>query len=223
MRIRPLALVLGLAALAAVPPPAEAGGRRDTVRPASTPRIQPRVHGAPRHYGPRIHPRGHRRFHSGPVFFGHRHFHTLPVAYVAPPVYYAPHVVYAPPVTQLVYAAPLVAAAPAPGAAAPPVPPAPAAGAAPFGPRHIDPGAHAVDGDTFDAGGVRYRLNGIDAPELQEPLGAQARDRLQQLLDSGSAVAYPIATDVYGRVIADVLVNGVSVASLLRSEGYAKR
>lgn len=82
--------------------------------------------------------------------------------------------------------------------------------------------AYAIDGDTFDAAGVRYRLSGIDTPELYEPHGREARERLQALLRGGSVTVIPVARDVYGRVVAEVLVAGVNVAAILRAEGFAK-
>lgn len=91
-----------------------------------------------------------------------------------------------------------------------------------YAPQYLHTPALAIDGDTFDCDGVRYRLYGIDTPELGEPLGAQARVRLQQLLAMGSITVIPVAVDVYGRHVAEVLVAGWNVAAVLRAEGFAK-
>jgi endonuclease YncB( thermonuclease family) len=91
-----------------------------------------------------------------------------------------------------------------------------------YAPQYLNAPAFAIDGDTFDSGGVRYRLYGIDTPELSEPLGAQARARLQQLLAMGPVTVIPVALDVYGRQVAEVLVAGWNVAAVLRAEGFAK-
>lgn len=80
----------------------------------------------------------------------------------------------------------------------------------------------AVDGDTIRAGPNRIRLRGIDAPELNEPGGQAARQRLEQLLQEGPIRIVPHGQDVYGRTVADVFVNGRNVAEILRTEGFAK-
>jgi hypothetical protein len=81
----------------------------------------------------------------------------------------------------------------------------------------------AVDGDTIRAGSDRIRLRGIDAPELSEPEGLAAKQRLEELLRSGLIQIVPHGHDVYNRLIADVFVNGQNLAETLRNEGFAKR
>lgn len=71
-------------------------------------------------------------------------------------------------------------------------------------------------------GSERIRLRGIDAPELNEPGGQAARQRLDQLLHEGPIRVVPHGQDVYGRTVADVFVDGRNVASVLTEEGYAK-
>lgn len=100
--------------------------------------------------------------------------------------------------------------------------PAPAYAAPASGPFVLGVPAFAVDGDTFDAGGVRYRLAGIDTPELHEPHGYNARARLQQLLSLGELRLIPLGTDAYGRTLVEVLVGSWNVSGVLRAEGYAK-
>lgn len=80
----------------------------------------------------------------------------------------------------------------------------------------------AVDGDTIRVGGERIRLRGIDTPEMDEPAGPAAKQRLEELLRSGSLRIVPQGRDVYHRLIADVFVNGQNVADILRSEGLSK-
>jgi endonuclease YncB( thermonuclease family) len=92
----------------------------------------------------------------------------------------------------------------------------------PYAPLYLTLPTLVIDGDTFDSGGVRYRLYGIDTPELHEPLGPQARDRLQQLLAMGPVTVVPVALDVYGRTLARVIAAGYDVAAVLRAEGFAK-
>jgi hypothetical protein len=80
----------------------------------------------------------------------------------------------------------------------------------------------AVDGDTIRVGGERIRLRGIDTPEMSELAGPAAKQRLEELLRSGSIRIIPHARDVYDRLVADVFVNGQNVAETLIAEGYEK-
>lgn len=82
--------------------------------------------------------------------------------------------------------------------------------------------ASAIDGDTIRVGGERIRLRGIDTPELDEPEGLVAKQRLEDLLRSGPMEIIPHGRDVYDRIIADVFVNGQNVAEILKSEGFIK-
>ncbi|MCC6141695.1 MAG: thermonuclease family protein [Nitrospira sp.] len=79
-----------------------------------------------------------------------------------------------------------------------------------------------IDGDTLRMGPERIRLRGIDTPELNEPRGPEARQRLEQLLKEGPIRIVPHGQDVYGRTVADVFVNGKNVAEVLKQEGYSK-
>jgi endonuclease YncB( thermonuclease family) len=71
-------------------------------------------------------------------------------------------------------------------------------------------------------GPERIRLRGIDTPELSEPGGQAARQRLEQLLKEGQIRIVPHGQDIYGRTVADVFVNGKNVAEVLKQEGFAK-
>lgn len=82
------------------------------------------------------------------------------------------------------------------------------------------------DGDTLQvqSNGDRLtvRLACIDAPETSQPGGAQAADRLRQLLPRGAAIALRVVdTDRYGRTVAEVYQNGRSINLQLVSEGQA--
>ena len=80
----------------------------------------------------------------------------------------------------------------------------------------------AIDGDTLRIGTDHIRLRGIDAPELTEPGGQAAKQRLEELLRRGPVRIVPRGQDVHGRTVADVFVNGRNVADVLTQEGYAK-
>jgi len=80
----------------------------------------------------------------------------------------------------------------------------------------------AVDGDTIRVGSQRIRLRGIDTPEMSELEGPAAKQRLEQLLRSGSVRIVPHGRDVYNRLVADVFINEQNVAEILRNEGFSK-
>ena len=66
------------------------------------------------------------------------------------------------------------------------------------------------DGDTLrvvrDDEELKIRLCGIDAPEIKQPLGIEARDYLRSLvkLGDGELLILPIEQDRYGRTVAEV-------------------
>lgn len=87
-----------------------------------------------------------------------------------------------------------------------------------------------VDGDTFWQARVKYRLNGIDAPEAgdsahcpAERMKAQAAtQRLRQLLSGGNVTLLVIGNDQYGRRLVDVQAAGFDVGAVLVEEGFAR-
>ena len=81
----------------------------------------------------------------------------------------------------------------------------------------------AVDGDTIRYGTERIRLRGLNAPELSEPGGFDARRRLAELLSQGNIRLVPHGLDIYGRMLADVFISDRNVADIMTSEGFAKR
>ncbi len=83
-----------------------------------------------------------------------------------------------------------------------------------------------VDGDTFDNGDRRIRLNGIDAPEYGQQCGswdcgADAVEALDRLIHSGEVACQSIGTDGYGRDIARCAVDGRDISASMISEGLA--
>lgn len=83
---------------------------------------------------------------------------------------------------------------------------------------------NVVDGDTFDVTpgwrhtdgttGSRVRIAGIDAPEVGRPGAAAATQSLNDAILNKTVVLYGKSIS-YGRLVADVAVNGVDVKSLL--------
>lgn len=89
------------------------------------------------------------------------------------------------------------------------------------------------DGDTLwiAQGGheEKVRLCGIDAPELEQPLGAVSRDYLQQLINqspSGQVGVIPVERDQYDRLVAEVFIPGsgdeeIHINSQMVADGMA--
>ncbi|MFO1183750.1 MAG: thermonuclease family protein [Bauldia sp.] len=85
-----------------------------------------------------------------------------------------------------------------------------------------------VDGDTFNLGGERIRIEGIDAPETHPPncenearLGERATERLRQLLAVPPLLIDRRGKDTFGRTLARVSAGGVDVGAKLVSERLA--
>ncbi len=70
-----------------------------------------------------------------------------------------------------------------------------------------------VDGDTFETQGIRapIRLEGVDAPEVQDYLGREARAHLIQLMEDRRVLVDLVGYDNDGRRLAWVKCNGQSV------------
>jgi endonuclease YncB( thermonuclease family) len=82
-----------------------------------------------------------------------------------------------------------------------------------------------VDGDTIDvlvgSDRERVRLQGIDAPERDQPWGARAKQALSARVFGKSARIDEHGLDDHGRVLGDVSVDGACVACELVREGSA--
>jgi endonuclease YncB( thermonuclease family) len=66
----------------------------------------------------------------------------------------------------------------------------------------------AIDGDTLVCNRQKVRLTNVHAAELNQAGGAAARRRLQALVRSGEVRLRPLGQDRYGRMLAEVYVNG---------------
>jgi len=83
-----------------------------------------------------------------------------------------------------------------------------------------------IDGDTFkimyDAENTSVRIASIDAPELREAGGAEAKAALEELI-GGKIVTLEFVgkrkRDAFGRLLADVTVDGVDVGVQMKERG----
>lgn len=72
-----------------------------------------------------------------------------------------------------------------------------------------------IDGDTFAYGAERIRIQGFNAAEYSDPGGFEATQRLEILLRQGHVTMIPKATDIYGRIVAEIFVERYNVIELL--------
>lgn len=89
-----------------------------------------------------------------------------------------------------------------------------------------------IDGDTFDVGGVRVRLHGIDAPESDQtctnPQGAQwecgawVTAQVTRRFGGRHAVCERMDTDRYGRMVARCTVDGRDLGEEIVLDGMAE-
>ena len=89
-----------------------------------------------------------------------------------------------------------------------------------------------IDGDTFDVGGVRVRIHGIDAPEVGQPCtsdvlgvydcGAFVRDEVARRYQGRAATCDVIELDRYGRSVAKCFVDGQDIGEDIVRDGLAE-
>lgn len=85
---------------------------------------------------------------------------------------------------------------------------------------HIE---RVVDGDTFiGSDGTRYRLLGIDTPELDRCLGKEAKDRLTSLIEGRDVQLEEIRPSDFGRKGVSVRLDDIIINEVLAREGLGK-
>jgi endonuclease YncB( thermonuclease family) len=89
------------------------------------------------------------------------------------------------------------------------------------------------DGDTLrvtdGSQEIKIRLCGIDAPEIEQPMGVESRDHLRSLIaqGDGSLIVVPVEQDRYGRTLAEIFVplagteEEIHLTSQMVLDGYA--
>lgn len=100
--------------------------------------------------------------------------------------------------------------------------------------RFTDDRMRVIDGDTIYVGGERWRLIGVDAPELhgghcavEDALGARAKEMLEQLIWRGwenGTLRMDVRdlTDKFKRRLVSISIDGRDVGELLKEQNLAK-
>ena len=82
-----------------------------------------------------------------------------------------------------------------------------------------------VDGDTIQAEAkgkeIKIRLVEIDAPEMNQPFGAQSKNFLNRLLYEKDVTLIAQGEDRYGRTLGEIYANGESANALMIKSGFA--
>ena len=82
-----------------------------------------------------------------------------------------------------------------------------------------------VDGDTIRAEAkgkeIKIRLVEIDAPEMNQPFGAQSKNFLNRLLYEKDVTLIAQGEDRYGRVLGNIFSNELNVNMLMVKFGFA--
>lgn len=114
---------------------------------------------------------------------------------------------------------------PAAPQATPPAKPAAARASAPGG-TIVGVINRIVDGDSLwlqpeGKAPIEVRLRDIDAPEICQAYGPDAKKALEQFALGKTATLTPSAKDQHGRTVAAVLIDGQSVSKWMVAEGHA--
>ena len=82
-----------------------------------------------------------------------------------------------------------------------------------------------VDGDTIRAEAkgkeIKIRLVEIDAPEMDQPFGAQSKNFLNRLLYKKNVKLISQGEDRYGRILGEIYVDGESANTSMIKSGFA--
>ena len=82
-----------------------------------------------------------------------------------------------------------------------------------------------IDGDTFrvakNVGGSKnIRLAGVNAPEIGEYGAAKATKDLKGMIDRKPVHINPVATDKYGRTVAEITQDRHNINKRMKDRGY---
>jgi micrococcal nuclease len=80
---------------------------------------------------------------------------------------------------------------------------------------------HVRDGDTIEVGKIPIRLNGVSAPELDEPLGPQSKAFMVDLVDGKNVRCELTGAKTYDRLVGTCYLDGEDVGIAVISSGLA--
>ena len=80
---------------------------------------------------------------------------------------------------------------------------------------------HVRDGDTIEVGKIPIRLNGVSAPELDEPLGKASKQFMADLVDGKSVRCELTGSKTYDRLVGTCYLDDEDVGIAIISEGLA--
>lgn len=86
--------------------------------------------------------------------------------------------------------------------------------------------SRVIDGDSLivqpeGRAPIEVRLRDMDAPEICQPHGDDAKKALEQFVLGKAATLTPVGRDTHGRTIGTVVVDGQSVSKWMVAEGHA--
>ena len=80
---------------------------------------------------------------------------------------------------------------------------------------------HVRDGDTIEVGKIPIRLNGVSAPEMDEPLGSQSKAFMVNLVDGKNVRCELTGAKTYDRLVGTCYVEDIDIRTAIISEGIA--
>ena len=81
--------------------------------------------------------------------------------------------------------------------------------------------SHVRDGDTIEVGPVPIRLNGVSAPELDEPLGPASKAFMVQLVNGKHVTCHLDGTKTHDRFVGICFLEGKDIGQTIIQAGLA--
>jgi len=92
--------------------------------------------------------------------------------------------------------------------------------------RTVSPGekvVRVIDGDSFKIGNDQtIRLSGLDAPAVEYCMGKEAKESLTKNILGKKVILKELKTDMYGRIMAIVYLNGKNINEYMIKNGFAR-